>query len=109
MKIRFDYLHRDAGNYKNFGSVVLRDSKHRSLEEIENAIVASLIDGQYFYAQSVGFPVLYGQYFDPMADATWHEFESIAFEHDDTSKVNADLEAVLGKLDEAPISMENIQ
>lgn len=45
LKIKFSYLYRDAGNYKQYGSVVLDNPDNLSLEEIEKQIRANLIDG----------------------------------------------------------------
>lgn len=53
----FQYLYRDAGNFKVFGSVILRGR----LNENERAkIVNSLDEDGRFVAEQVGIPSLYG-------------------------------------------------
>ena len=73
---RFDYLYRDAGNYKGYGSVLLRGD---ATPENEAAIRAALIDGMYFEAERVGVPALYHLVRgdaepDEAEDHGWHEF-----------------------------------
>lgn len=77
--IKFSYLYRDSGNYKQFGSVVFADPGDFSLTEIENLIRLRLIDELWFYANEWQVPDLFLESFDPYNDPTWHEFESIEF------------------------------
>ena len=52
----FQYLYRDAGNFKVFGSVILRGR----LDESERAkILESLDEDGRFIAEQVGIPALY--------------------------------------------------
>lgn len=56
--IKLCYLFRDAGNYKTFGFVILRNPSGKSLEGIDGDLRRILIDDAYFYAEQVQLPVL---------------------------------------------------
>ena len=76
MLTAFDYLYRDAGNFKAFGSVLLDGPVTNADEEL----VRQHLDGsEYFIAEQVGVPPLYDQLYGwsdgPTAsDHCWHEF-----------------------------------
>ncbi len=73
--IRFNYLHRDSGNWKKFGSKRFSNPEKFSLEEIEKNIRQNLIDGMYFYPENVGIKKFkFHRYLD---DFSWYEFESV--------------------------------
>jgi hypothetical protein len=82
--IKFHYLYRDAGNYKNFGSVVLVNPENLSLAEFENRLRANLIDDIWFYAEDWGLPNLRPHL--TIHDPTWHELLSIEFTDDEIDK-----------------------
>jgi hypothetical protein len=42
--IQFNYLHRDGGNYKKYGSVVFADPGSVDLAELDSLIRTTLID-----------------------------------------------------------------
>jgi hypothetical protein len=74
--IRFNYCYRDAGNYKNSGSVLFRNTERLSPAFIEEAIRHQLIDGRFFEHQKWEVPSL----FFPIPnddDHEWHEFIGI--------------------------------
>ncbi len=56
--IKFNYLFRDARNYKSFGFVVLSNPGGKSPEEIDGDLRRFLIEGAYFYVEQVQLPVL---------------------------------------------------
>jgi hypothetical protein len=88
--IRFNYLYRDAGNYKNFGSVVFSNPKLLSTETLIKPISSSLIDGEYFYHNRLGVPALFFS-LKNSDDHFWHEFENIEETNDeptDTRTIN---------------------
>jgi len=73
--IRFNYLHRDSGNWKKFGRKKFSNPKGLSIEEIEKKIRQNLIDGMYFYPEKVGIKKFkFHRFCD---DYSWYEFESV--------------------------------
>jgi hypothetical protein len=79
--LKFNYLYRDAGNYKNFGSVVFSNPHCFTIEKITDLINDNLIDNEFFYHDKFGVPPLFfnNQNTD---DITWHEFENLEFTDD---------------------------
>ena len=77
--IKFNYLYRDAGNYKTYGHVVMANLANTTLQQLEADIRAKLIDGVWFYAQEWGVPDLHTHAWDNELDHTFHEFESLEF------------------------------
>jgi len=77
MMIFFNYLYRDAGNYKQHGSVVFGNPNNRRLNEVDQRIRAALIDGEFFVARHWGLPDLRGDECDDELDHDWHEFEVV--------------------------------
>jgi hypothetical protein len=74
--IRFNYLHRDSGNWKKFGSKLFSNPENLSLSEIEQKIRQNLIDQEFFYPEKVGIKKFkFHRYLD---DYSWYEFESVA-------------------------------
>ena len=72
----FEYLYRDAGNFKAFGSVAL-DGQLASRDE--TLIRSKLESGEFFIAEQVGVPPLYDQLYrwsdgPTGTDHCWHEF-----------------------------------
>lgn len=72
----FEYLYRDADNFKAFGSVLL---KGRLSDDDRDAIRSRLESGEFFIAEQVGVPALYEQLYQWSAGPTesdhcWHEF-----------------------------------
>ncbi|MDP3644935.1 MAG: hypothetical protein Q8S54_17345 [Bacteroidota bacterium] len=73
--IRFNYLHRDSGNWKKFGSKRYSNPEQLTLEEIEQMIRQNLIDQEYFYPDQVGIRKF--KFHRHLDDFSWYEFESI--------------------------------
>jgi hypothetical protein len=72
----FDYLYRDAGNFKAFGTVILKGRVQPSDREL---IRSRLSSGEFFVAEQVGVPPLYGELYrwtggPTELDHCWHEF-----------------------------------
>ena len=73
----FDYLYRDASNYKAFGSVWLTGT----LTEAERTELVDCLDGcEFFVAEQIGVPPLYPALFEDSGgptedDHAWHMFE----------------------------------
>jgi len=73
--IRYNYLYRDSGNYKKFGSKRYGNPDQLPFEEIEQNILKNLIDQVYFYPDHVGIKKFkFHRYWDCYS---WYEFESI--------------------------------
>ena len=97
----FDYLYRDASNYKGYGSVLLWGE---ATPENEAAIRAALIDGIYFEAERVGVSTLYhlvrgDSEADELEDHAWHEFVGIRDVGKGTGMI--EMERLVGLLKEA--------
>jgi hypothetical protein len=76
----FEYLYRDAGNYKAWGELLLLGD----LSEADMAAINSRFEsGQYFIAEQLGIPSLYEKLWkecDSNAsddDHVWHEFQAV--------------------------------
>lgn len=72
----FDYMYRDAGNFKAFGTVILDGL----LSEADRQMLRERLEGgEYFIAEQVGVPALYAQLYrwsdgTTRSDHCWHEF-----------------------------------
>jgi hypothetical protein len=75
----FEYLYRDAANYKAWGSLLLQGQV--TPEQLQQ-LKARLEGGEFFIAEQVGIPTLYEalwqQNSGPTAnDHVWHSFDSL--------------------------------
>jgi hypothetical protein len=77
--IKFNYLYRDGGNYKNFNFVIFENDQSVSIAEFESLIKSKLIDGEWFYADHWKVPEIFLDTFNFKIDPTWHEFESVEY------------------------------
>lgn len=79
--IKFNYLYRDGGNYKNFGSVILSNFNNVDITKVDHYIRHNLIDGEYFSAKNWNIPDLSFEIpnFD---DHEFHEFENVEITND---------------------------
>jgi hypothetical protein len=76
--IRFHYLYRDAGNYKQSNTVVFgNDQRGLTETEVEQAIAACLHDGDWFKAERVGLSVCFFDEPPTDDDHPWHEFDCV--------------------------------
>ncbi|MCK5538388.1 MAG: hypothetical protein KAI79_16290 [Bacteroidales bacterium] len=77
MNINFNYLYRDAGNYKNWGEVVFTNKKNIEPKSLEKNVRKILIDGEFFIAEMAGLEKLnFPEYIEEI-DHDWHEFHSL--------------------------------
>jgi hypothetical protein len=74
--IRFDYLYRDAGNYKNYGFVIFSNPNNLSIEKLRSSIISNLNDGEFFNHKRLKIPALFFS-IKNSDDHFWHEFENI--------------------------------
>src|SRR5690606_41926148 len=58
MNIRFNYLYRDAGNYKQYGFVVFSNPHNLPLREVEQTIPSAPIDAECCNASRTTLPAL---------------------------------------------------
>ena len=79
MNIKFNYLYRDASNYKNYNSIIFSNSENLSITDIEKMITSNLIDQQFFVASKINIPEIFlsSEYGFNEDDHSWHEFESL--------------------------------
>lgn len=74
MNISFDYLYRDAGNYKLFDSVIFTNKNKLSTCAIDLAIHGNLFQGLYFIPKSWRLRKLKFPEFKSELDHPWHEY-----------------------------------
>jgi hypothetical protein len=79
VNIRFEYLYRDAGNYKNWGEVVFKNNNNLDVESLDRKVRNVLIDSEYFVAEKVSVPSLQFEEYIEALDHGWHEFHM--FDH----------------------------
>jgi len=89
--IRFNYLHRDSGNWKKFGSKIFSNPEQLTLEDIEQKIRQNLINEEYFYPDQVGMKKFKFHWY--LDDYWWYEFESIEI-LDNTDPPKKELESI---------------
>ncbi|WDZ98775.1 hypothetical protein [Mucilaginibacter sp. SJ] len=77
--IKFKYLYRDGGNYKNFNSTVFDNPQNIKLSALEDLIRSKLISHHWFYADQWRVPDLHFGSWDNELDHTFHEFESAEY------------------------------
>lgn len=76
MNIRFEYLYRDAGNFKNWGELVFKNKDNHNIHNLEKQARNVLIDNEYFVADKANIPNLQFQEHIEALDHNWHEFHS---------------------------------
>lgn len=75
----FEYLYRDAGNFKAWGRLLLEGA----LTEMQVEEMRFRFDGgEYFIAEQIGVPALYQQLWEysdgpTESDHVWHEFVAL--------------------------------
>jgi hypothetical protein len=73
MNICFEYLYRDAGNFKNWGEVVFANPNNLIPDELSSLVENLLIEQLYFVAEKASVPTLYFESYFPHLDHGWHE------------------------------------
>jgi len=77
--IKFNYLYRDAGNHKNYNSLVFANPNNIDNQDLETLIKSKLIEGSWFYVNEWKLPDLHFKCWDNEIDHDWHEFESLEY------------------------------
>lgn len=83
MNVRFEYLYRDAGNFKSWGEVVFSNPRHISADFVVEMAENVLIDHTYFVASKASVPELYFAKHDEELDHGWHEVHAFQSTDDD--------------------------
>jgi hypothetical protein len=99
--IRFNYLYRDGGNYKVWGSEVFSNPDLLLFDCIDEGIRKSLIDGEFFDLKYWKVKRLKHDDWVPELDHTWNEFESIEMSVEEPT-VDSSITEFLDKIAQAP-------
>lgn len=75
----FEYLYRDASNYKVWGNLVLRGGAKKSDLEV---LATHFESGELFIAEQLGIPPLYAELWEfsngpSIDDHVWHTFHTL--------------------------------
>jgi len=81
--VRFNYMYRDGGNYKQHGSVVLANEEALGVAEAAARLHAACVSDDSFNAAQVGLPELFFDDGVVEDDHSWHEFVSFEVTHDE--------------------------
>ena len=76
--ILFEYLYRDASNWKQYGQAVFTNIGEIPLADIEAQIRATLHDGEWFIAEMVDLETCFIGDHDTDDDHPWHEFHAVS-------------------------------
>lgn len=83
MNVRFEYLYRDAGNFKNWGEIVFANPRNISADRIAAMEEkATCIDSLYFVAADLKVPDLHFAEFNEALDHNWHEVHAFQVTED---------------------------
>ncbi len=99
--IKFNYLYRDASNYKNFGSIVFDNPQNIELSALEDLIHSKLISHHWFYADQWQVADLHFGSWDNELDHAFHEFESVEYT-DEPADAGADTTLFINILKNLP-------
>ncbi len=90
--LKFEYLYRDGGNYKQFGSVILSNPPTLTPDSATDTLRKHLIDGEFFDPRKVKVPCLEVYDFDPEIDHDWYEFHKFILTNENpTESINAEM------------------
>ena len=98
INIKFHYLYRDAGNYKNYGHLIFPNPNNIQIETLLKKLQENLIDSEFFEPISVGVPLLDVENRDEELDHDWYEFEKITQTQEfptETKTINEFLESFI--------------
>ncbi len=99
MNVRFEYLYRDAGNFKNWGEVVFSNPRNINVDLVAAMAEKVLIDHAYFVASKADVPDLHFAKHDEELDHGWHEVHAFQFTDDAPNDVQGrDIEGFIESL-----------
>lgn len=77
--IKFNYLYRDAGNYKTHDFIIFTNPEKLKLDFIESELRKRLIDSEFFDPTKLRISKIrhLGSAYDEQLDHSWNEFSSI--------------------------------
>ncbi len=77
--VKFNYLYRDAGNYKSWGTTVFANPDGLLINDVESRPRKSFFYRELFVARQIGIPEVFLYTTDAATedDHCFHEFESI--------------------------------
>jgi hypothetical protein len=78
INLRFEYLHRDGGNYKIFGSIIIKNINKISPSNATVLLEKELIDGEYFYPKMAKIPLFEEHKEDSEFFTDWYEFDKFS-------------------------------
>ncbi len=84
--IKFEYLYRDAGNYKQYGQVTLKNITNLNVTAATAIIRSKLIDSEFFYPEKVGVPKIEVYDFNDEIDHEWYEFIKFSSTNEDSTE-----------------------
>lgn len=82
--LKFEFLHRDEGNYKLFGSITLWNPNGTSPAEATEALKEKLIDREYFYPKDHEIP-LFQEHTGITLFSDWYEFDQFSTSEEATT------------------------
>lgn len=83
MNVRFEYLYRDAGNFKRWGEVVFSNANNVDADSLTAIAEEALrMDHLYFVASEVDVPDLHFADYIEVLDHGWHEIHAFHFTDD---------------------------
>ena len=98
----FEYLYRDAANYKAWGTIVLRGAATESELEV---LATHFESGEFFIAEQLGIPPLYAELWEfsngpSIDDHVWHTFHALrpATEEDINGPLFATLKEFISRI-----------
>jgi len=78
VNVRFEYLYRDAGNFKNWGELVFSNPHNINVDRVKSIAANVLIDQAYFVANKANVPDLHFKEYNDQLDHGWHEVHAFA-------------------------------
>ncbi|GMV92681.1 MAG: hypothetical protein AMXMBFR82_24590 [Candidatus Hydrogenedentota bacterium] len=102
MNIRFEYLYRDAENYKIWGDVVFLNPQGLSVDYLNKSVGQMLTIPPYFVAQFAKVPDLRRFPLDSNRDHSWHEvFAFLDTQEPDDDPLGREIDRFIGFLQTA--------
>ena len=85
--MKFNYLYRDAGNYKKWGDVTFSNSEKMTAEEVSSRLRMAFDSGNLFIAAQIEIPevFLFPEWDLSIDDHCFHEFFSVELSDESTS------------------------